>query len=123
MNLAPSNETSSSTYIALERYTEARLRVSELEEAIRKHMNMRGDHRCYLDDQELYTHLPEGDTRPNREVAVTIENCKLFIECRQLNDPNRSYISPQDRIEELEAEVKNLKLRIEILKGKPIQEG
>jgi hypothetical protein len=73
--------------------------------AIRKHMNMRGDSRCHLDDGELYSVLPEGDTRPERETAVTIENCQRYIECRQ---QGREYTSPQDRIEELEAEIVRL---------------
>lgn len=75
-------------------------RCEELEAAIRKHMNMRGDDRCYIDDHELYTVLPEGDTRPENEIAVTIENCQSYIDCRQ---QGREYVSPQRRIEELEA--------------------
>lgn len=75
--------------------------IARLEAAIRKHRDYRGDHRCHLDDAELYTTaLPEGDTRPEKETAVTIENCQRFIDCRQ---KGREYISPQVRIEELEA--------------------
>lgn len=75
--------------------------------AIRKHMNMRGDDRCYIDDNELYAVLPEGDTRPQHEVAVTIENCQRFIDCRQ---QGREYISPQ-------REIQNLKIEISLLKN------
>ena len=71
-----------------------------LRSAIRKHRDYRGDDRCFADDHELYCVLPEGDTRPARETAVTIENCAKFIECRQ---QGREYVSPQRRIEELEA--------------------
>lgn len=74
--------------------------------AIRKHRDYRGDDRCYLDDGELYAILPEGDTRPWREVAVTLDNCRKFIICRQ---QGREYVSPQRRIEELEAELSRQK--------------
>lgn len=79
--------------------------VDRLQAAIRRHRDYRGDHRCHLDDGELYAVLPEGDTRPARETAVTIENCARYIECRQ---QGREYVSPQVRIEELESEVQAL---------------
>ncbi len=81
------------------------LRVTALEAAIRRHRDERGDDRCHLDDGTLYAVLPEGDTRPDRETAVTLENCQRFIRNRQCG---REYISPQVRIEELEAEVARL---------------
>ncbi len=80
--------------------------LEDLKLAVRKHMNTRGDDRCFQDDHELYLALPEGDTRPDWEVAVTLENCTRYIECRQ---QGREYVSPQRRIEELEAEVKDLR--------------
>lgn len=70
--------------------------------AIRQHRDERGDDRCHADDARLYAVLPEGDTRPARETAVTLENCTKYIECRQTG---REYVSPQRRIEELEAEL------------------
>lgn len=70
------------------------------ESAIRQHRDERGDDRCHADDGRLYAVLPEGDTRPATETAVTLENCAKFIECRQTG---REYVSPQRRIEELEA--------------------
>lgn len=81
-------------------------KLLNLRRAVRKHMTTRGDDRCYLDDAELYSALPEGDTRPRAETAVTIENCRRFIRCRQVG---QVYTSPQRRIEELEAEVAALK--------------
>ncbi len=74
--------------------------VRRLQEVIRTHRDQRGDDRCAADDHELYSVLPEGDTRPERETLVTIENCERYIECRQTG---REYVSPQRRIEELEA--------------------
>ncbi len=76
--------------------------AAKLQNAIRQHRDERGDDRCYADDHRLYMVLPEGDTRPIRETAVTIENCQKYIECRQTG---REYISPQRRIEELETEL------------------
>ena len=81
--------------------------VDKLRNAIRKHRDIRGDDRCFRDDADLYRVLPEGDTRPGRETEVTLENCYRYIKCRQ---GGREYVSPQRRIEELEAEVERLKL-------------
>jgi hypothetical protein len=85
-------------------------RVSQLEDAIRKHRDQRGDDRCWMDDQELYSILPEGlcgaDLRLC-EPAVMLENCKKYIASR--HDPSMVYISSQRRIEELETKVQFLK--------------
>ena len=80
--------------------------IHKLQAAIRKHRDTRGDDRCFQDDAELYSVLPEGDTRPASETAVTIENCQRYIECRQ---QGREYVSPQRRIEELEAELTRIR--------------
>lgn len=59
-------------------------RIAELEAAIRKHRDQRGDDRCWLDDQELYTVLgdkPADFTLPPREEFLG--NCARFWECRQ----------------------------------------
>lgn len=87
--------------LPLERIATLAQRIMDLETAIRRHRDYRGDDRCHLDDGELYSFLPEGDTRPAKDTAVTIENCYRYITCRQ---QGREYISPQRRIEELEAE-------------------
>lgn len=49
--------------------------------AIRKHRNQHGDDRCWLDDQELYAVLDDGDLGDNRvgDPAAMLENCKRFI--------------------------------------------
>lgn len=77
------------------RATEAR---DVLLAAIRRHRDYRGDDRCHLDDGELYAVLPEGDTRPSKDTAVTLENCERFIRCRQ---QGREYVSPEREIEQL----------------------
>lgn len=87
--------------------------IERLRAGIRKHMNTCGDDRCYQDDHDLYLLLPEGDTRPAREVAVTPENCQRYIECRQ---QGREYVSPQRRIEELEADNSRLRKLYDELK-------
>lgn len=74
-------------------------RAQELEAAIRKHRDYRGDDRCWLDDEDLYRVLPEGHTPPQRDSAVELENCKRFIACRR--NPATEYVSPQREIEEL----------------------
>jgi hypothetical protein len=77
-------------------------RVKELEEAIRRHRDQRGDDRCWMDDEALYAALPEGYTPPPRDSAVELAMCEKFIACR--HNPATEYVSPQRRIDELEAE-------------------
>lgn len=84
-------------------------KVAALEAGIRRHRDYRGDDRCHLDDGELYALLPEGDTRPTKDTAVTLENCRKFIECRVVG---REYVSPQRRIEQLEANLAALEERL-----------
>ena len=74
--------------------------VDVLLAAIRRHRDYRGDDRCYLNDGELYAVLPEGDTRPATDTAVTLENCQRFIARRQ---QGREYVSPEREIERLRA--------------------
>lgn len=75
--------------------------------AIRKHRDERGDDRCWMDDERLYQVLPEGYTPPERDCYVELINCIQFQRCRR--NPATEYVSPQRRIEELEAEVARLK--------------
>lgn len=75
-------------------------RIAELEAAIRKHRDYRGDDRCWRDDVELYAVLRDGWTIPECDTSVDLENCRRFIECRK--NPYTKYVSPQRRIEELE---------------------
>lgn len=82
-------------------------RVAFLEAAIRKHRDQRGDDRCWLDDEDLYRLLPEGYATPERDVLVEVANCLQFLRCRR--NPRTEYVSPQRRIEELEAEVQRLR--------------
>jgi hypothetical protein len=70
-------------------------------DAIRQHRDERGDDRCWQDDEKLYAALPEGYVPPARDTAVELGNCQRYIECR--HNPATVYVSPQRRIEELEA--------------------
>jgi hypothetical protein len=83
------------------RYREVMRRIDQLEAAIRKHRDQRGDDRCWLDDEELYKTLPEGYTPPKRDSSVELKMCEKFIHCR--HNPATTYVSPQRRIEELES--------------------
>lgn len=83
------------------------LRIRDLEAAIRLHRDQRGDDRCWQDDETLYQILPEGYTPPQRDTKVELENCQRYITCRQ--NPVTVYISPQRRIDELEARLKESK--------------
>jgi hypothetical protein len=77
--------------------------IAHLQDAIRSHRDARGDDRCWMDDEELYKTLPEGYTPPQRDSAVELQMCERFIRSRQ--HPATVYVSPQRRIEELEAEL------------------
>ncbi len=79
----------------------------ELCDAIRHVRDQRGDYRCWKDWEAVYDLLPEGYTPPQRDTTVELENCVQYI--KSCNDPNVEYVSPQRRIEELEAEVAQLK--------------
>lgn len=83
---------------------QAQRRVAELEQAIRQHRNARGDDRCWMDDEELYNVLPEGYTPPARDTSVELALCQKFIHNR--HHPQTEYVSPQRRIEKLEAEIR-----------------
>lgn len=89
---------------------EALNRVEELENGIRhlKTEFFRGDSKCWLDIEELCKLLPEGYAPPERDTFCELENCKKYI--ASCHDPRVKYTSPQKRIEELEAELKLLKL-------------
>lgn len=70
--------------------------------AIRNHRDQRGDDRCWEDDITLYKTLPEGYVPPPVDTRVELEYCARYIACR--HNPGTVYVSPQRRIEELEAE-------------------
>lgn len=90
--------------------TEAEQLVAKYEAAIRDVRDQRGDDRCWKDLEKLYSLLPEGYVPPARDESVEIENCIRYI--RSCHDPRTTYVSPQRRIEELEAELKQLRLRL-----------
>lgn len=74
-------------------------RIEELETAIHKHRDQRGDDRCWMDDEDLYRVLPEGYEPPERDTSVEIGNCQRFIANRR--NPKTVYVSPQREIEAL----------------------
>jgi len=82
-----------------------------LHAAIRKHRDYRGDDRCWMDDEELYAVLPEGYAPPERDTTVELKLCEKFIASRR--NPRTEYVSPQRRIDELEAQVRELQGRLD----------
>lgn len=89
-------------------------RCYAMEQAVRKHRDQRGDDRCWVDDEELYKALPEGYEAPERDCRVELALCERYIASR--HHPGTEYVSPQRRIEELEAESALLKWKLEPLK-------
>jgi hypothetical protein len=73
--------------------------VDRYADGIREHRNVRGDDRCWRDDEALYRLLPEGYTPPEIDTAVELERCKQFIASRQ--NPATVYVSPEREIERL----------------------
>lgn len=73
----------------------AAARIAQLETAIQKHRDQRGDDRCWLDDLELYAVLGDGAeadlTLPPREEFLG--NCARFFECRQRNADHRAAVA------------------------------
>jgi hypothetical protein len=81
-----------------------RCRVSQLEAAIRTHRDQHADDRCWLDDQELYKVLNDGNLGDNRvgNKEEMLKNCSRYLDKRCSGGNWKSYA-------ELEAE--NAKLR------------
>lgn len=85
----------------------------QLKAAIRSHRDQRGDDRCWQDDETLYSRLPEGYAVPARDTTVELALCEKYIACRR--NPATEYVSPQRRIEELEASRANLLRQVQAL--------
>lgn len=87
-------------------------RIAYYENAIRKHRDswLAGDDKCWKDNEELYKILPEGYSPPIRDTTVELNLCEKYI--KSCHAPHITYISPQRRIEELEAEVARLETEI-----------
>jgi len=82
-------------------------RILELEAAIRKHRDQRGDDKCWLDDQELYNVLGDGNLGDNSLPAKEkfLNNCANYYEkrCKNANWP--SYQELEEKIKTLEAQL------------------
>lgn len=77
--------------------------------AIREHRDQGGDNRCWLDDEKLYSVLPEGFEQTDlalHDPCDMLPNCVRFLLSRQ--PKGVPYISPQVEIDKLRAKVKQL---------------
>jgi hypothetical protein len=81
----------------------------KLKEAIAKHRDQKGDDRCWLDDQELYSVLGDQVAQtalPSKEVFLG--NCAKYFECRQ--NPAETYFSKENQtIKELQDKIEKYK--------------
>lgn len=102
---------------AEERLRAALRRIEELEAAVRRHRDswLSGDDRCWRDNEELYKVLPEGFTPLARDSLVELENCVRYT--KSCHHPQTLYVSPQRRIDELEAEVSALAEKVAVQDG------
>lgn len=85
----------------------AKADLSRVATALRKFRDIKGDDRCYKDLYELYCSLPEGYTPEPEQVGIDLNLCAAFK--RSEEDPRVKYVSPQRRIEQLEAEIVQLR--------------
>lgn len=78
---------------------------SALRLAIMTHRKQKADDRCWLDDQELYKALGDGDLGDNRvgDKDAMLANCKRFIDRRCAGGEWPTYAQLEEKIEELEA--------------------
>lgn len=91
---------------------EALREVTRLTEAIRAHRDswLGGDNACWQDNEKLYQQLPEGFAIPERGTFVELKNCERYL--ASCHHPGIKYVSPQVRIEELEAKVAKLEMQV-----------
>jgi hypothetical protein len=89
-------------------YALGRVNAERAIAAIRWHYQqwISGDDKCWQDNEELYSLLPEGYNPPARDTLVMLENCVKYV--ASCHRPGTEYVSPQRRIEELEAALKTL---------------
>lgn len=82
--------------------------INQLEAAIRKHRDQRGDDRCWLDDLELYAVLDDGvvpdNSLPCKEKFLN--NCSRYYDNRCQNGNWESYQELQDKINKIKEIVK-----------------
>jgi hypothetical protein len=73
--------------------------IAKYENGIRRHRQsyIRGDDKCWKDNETLYQLLPEGFEIPKRDEACELKNCEKYI--ASCHHPGVTYTSPQDRLE------------------------
>lgn len=88
---------------------EALKRIDVLETAIRQHRSQKADDRCIFDDDTLYDVLGDG-IRCDRRVGSKeemLKNCARYIDKRCEEGHWPTYAQLEDRIKELEQEIKD----------------
>jgi len=77
-------------------------KITKYEQGIRRHRDsyLRGDDKCWKDNEILYLLLPEGFKVPQRDQSCELKNCEKYI--ASCHHPEIQYHSPQDRIDLLE---------------------
>lgn len=85
-------------------------RVKVLEDAIKNHRDQKADDRCWMDDDELYGVLCDGQASDRRvgDKESMLRNCARFIERRCEGGHWLSYKELQEGAEVLDAKVKEL---------------
>jgi hypothetical protein len=78
-------------------------RVGELEAAIRKHRDARGDDRCWLDDLDLYAVLGDAVEPSNAEPPrdTFLANCQRFYDARCRDAAWPGYQELEQRVADL----------------------
>ena len=78
-------------------------RIIELESAVRKHRDQRGDDRCWLDDQELYKVLGDNDLGNNSLPPKDkfLKNCENYYNKRCKNADWPSYQQLEEKLNKI----------------------
>lgn len=74
--------------------------IERLKNAIRNHRDQKGDDRCWMDDQELYAVLGDGNLGDNTigDPKKMLRNCEKFIAVRC--QPGSSWIPYAELLEQ-----------------------
>lgn len=89
------------------------LRNSELVEAIRRHRDYKGNQRCFMDDYDLYSVLPEGIMGVDLRLLppeLMLKECEKYVAHR--HDPSKPYVCPHDEIADLKDKIAELKEKL-----------
>jgi hypothetical protein len=104
-------------------YEENEIR-QKYEDAIRKHRDQNGDDRCWIDDDQLYSILPETlNVRINTALPTKekfLGNCARFYECRQHPNDKGKYVTVEEQVAPMREKLEHAKLVLRSIRANPL---